>query len=287
MRNTLILIITLVFVGAVLPPPLNAQSKRRGRVDWLTQYSLAMEEALLTRRPVLLTFYTTWCGWCRKLEGSTFQDPKFVELSQHMVPVRVDGDKERGLVGLYRVTGYPTTVMLSRRGEEIARVVGYKPIAPFVQVLLRGLDRREPVNEVQALAEERPQDPEAQYALGDVFLALQQFEAARRTFHEVIALSEAAGGDLVDDARLDIALTYLFNYDLAAAIPRFEGFLEDHPESDRRDQGLFFYGVALVQSGRTGEGLERLDEAARMTTLDYIKFEVARLKETLENGKRG
>ena len=114
--------------------------------------------------------------------------------------------------------------------------------------------------------------------MGDVFLALQRYEAAREAFRTVIALSEDDGTDLVDDSRLDIALSYLFSFSLSEAIPLLEEFLRAHPDSDRRDQGLFFYGVALVHSGQTDRGLEKIDEAVAITSLDYIKFEARRLR---------
>jgi thiol-disulfide isomerase/thioredoxin len=277
MRSTLTIIVALGLAGTVLLPA-RAQDIPTGRVDWLGDYSLALEEAALTRRPVLLTFYTKWCGWCRKLEGSTFQSPEFVNLSRHMIPVRVDGDKEGALRGLFRITGYPTTVLVSRQGRELTRISGYQPAEPFVNQLIGGMDRREPLGPATTRVEEQPEDPAAWYALGDVFLALQRYDAAREAFRTVIALSKGDATDLVDDSRLDIALSYLFSFSPSEAIPLLEDFLQVHPESDRRDQALFFYGVALVHSGQTDKGLEKIDEAVAITSLDYIKFEARRLR---------
>jgi thioredoxin-related protein len=248
------------------------------RADWLSDYSLAMEEALLTRRPVLLTFYTNWCGWCRKLERTTFRDPAFLSLSQHLVPVRVDADKERGLKGMFRVRSYPTTVLVSRTGREIGRIVGYQPPGPFVAAIEGALGRREPLAEVSRAVEENPGDPEARYALGDVLMALGEYERAREAFQAVEETAAGSTLDLLDDAKLDMALSYLFNYQPAQAVPLLEEFLERFPESDRRDQGLFFYGATLVGLGRYDEGFEQMDRAGETTDLEYIRFETERLK---------
>jgi thioredoxin-like negative regulator of GroEL len=268
--------------------PAAGQDLPRGRVDWLTDFNLAMEEAAVTRKPVLLSFYTTWCGWCRKLEGNTFQAPSFVDFSNHVVTVRVDGDQEKGLAAMYQVTGYPTTILMTRQGRPLVRMNGYKPPDQFMPYMINGLEHRESLEEVAALAESSPEDAEAQYALGDVQFALQQYERARASLNRVIALEDGNSHHLVDDAHLDIALTYLFNYDFESAIPLLEAYLDQHPDSDRRDQGLFFYGFALIREGRVEEGLTRLDEAMEVTSLEYIRFEATRLKKQVEqNGGQG
>jgi len=275
----LVLISTMLALTGL---PAATQELSRGRVDWLTDFNLAMEAAAVTRKPVLLTFYTTWCGWCRKLEGKTFRDPSFVDFSRHVVTVRIDGDKEKGLAAMYKVTGYPTTILMTRQGRPLVRMNGYKPPDQFMPYMTNGLAHRESIEEVVVLAEASPEDPEVQYALGDAQFALQQYEAARVTLERVIALEGEGSRHLVDDARLDIALTYLFNYDFSSAIPLLEAYLDQYPESDRRDQGLFFYGFALIREGRLDEGLASLDEAIAVTSLEYIRFEAKRLRKQVE-----
>jgi thioredoxin-like negative regulator of GroEL len=277
--------IGLVLLLASAPAAAAGSDHPPERADWLGDLSLAQEEALLTRRPVLLTFSTVWCHWCRKLESMVFRDPAFVATARRFVPVRVDGTRERGLVGLYRVTAYPTTIFLSRSGKELGRVVGYEPAAPFVRAMQAALDRREPLAEVETDARRRPESAEAQYALGDVLLAVGEYARARTAFRAVLDL-EPEGGEFRDDAQLDMALTYLFDYDFPSSLPILEEYLARYPDSERRDQGLFFYGVALVRTGRIGEGLRRVDEAAAETTLEYIKFEGKRLKEQVQEQRK-
>jgi len=255
-------------------------------VDWLGDYSLALEEALLTRRPVLLTFYTTWCGWCRKLEATTFKDEGFSAMVQHVVPVRVDGDQERGLVGLFQIRSYPTTVVIDRRGREIGRLIGYYPPAEFVRHIQNALDRREPLEEVSEAALARPEDPEAIYALADVLLALGRYEESRTGFERVLGLLEGTGSPLIAETRLDIALTYLFNYDFRTAEPMLARYLAAYPGSGRRDEALFFHGLALLRTGRRAEGLKQIDAAVAITGFTYLRFEAKRLKAMLEEEER-
>lgn len=271
--SSLVLVLAALAGGAV---PLAAET--RGGVDWLSDYQMALEEAAMTRRPVLLTFYTGWCGWCRKLEATTFRDPAFQDLARLMVPVRVDAEKERGLAALFRVTGYPTTIVVSRRGQEVGRLIGYQPAARFVPSIRSALGRREPLEQAKQAALAHPADPKANYELGDVLLAVGEYAKARHAFRTVLDMQGAAKSGLQDDASLDMALTYLFNYDFASSIPLLRNFLDRFPDSERRDQGLFFYGLALVRTGKEKEGFRQIDRAASITTMDYIKFEAKRLR---------
>jgi len=267
--------LSFVFLLALVPSLALAQTPE---VVWEEDYEIALEQSLLSRKPILVTFQTSWCGWCRKLEASTFRSAQFKELTRNVVPVRVDGDRNRGLVGMFRVTGFPTTILVNRQGKEIARVQGYKAADAFVQEVLAGLARREPFREAEAAAAENPGDPGSVYALGDVLLALRRFEPAREALSRVAGLDPQNATDLVDDARLDLALTHFFAGEYETAADSLTSFLEAYPGSDRRDQGVFFQGLTLIGLGREKEGAARILEAASITDLEYIKREAAKLE---------
>ncbi len=276
--------------GAAGPPDAGAPATpapAEGEVEWSADYPMGLQEALLLRRPVLLTFSTGWCGWCRRLERTTFQDPRFVDLARQMVALQVDAEKQPALAQLFRVRGYPTTVILDRRGKEIGRIVGYQPAEPFVAGLMQALGRREPLDAVEKRAEAAPDDPEAQYALGDALLAVGRCGQAEAAFARVPKLVPGVSTGLVEDAALDLAVAHLFDHDYEGALPLFRAYLKRYPKGDRRDQGLFFYGLALAGSGRRQEGLAQIRKAAETTSYEYIKHEARRLESLVGDDDRG
>ncbi len=240
-------------------------------VSWENDYDLALEKALLTRRPVLVFFYADWCGWCRKLDREAFRDPRFADMARDLIPVRINGERERGLAALFRVTGFPVTVVLSRQGRVLGRISGYRPAGEFLDLVARGLEDREPVSAAREAALRRPSDPQAAYDLGDVLLASGSYAEAREAFERAAELSAAGAGDLVAAARLDAALTYSFAGEYEAALPLFEDYLARFPDDDRRDQGLYFYGRALIAAGQGDAGRDRIREAAEHTTFRSIR----------------
>jgi thioredoxin-related protein len=259
-------------------------SPPRAEIAWLTDYSLAQEKALLTRRPVLLTFYTTWCGWCRRLEATTFHDPDFARLTRSLVAVRVNGEVEKGLAGLFRVGSYPTTVVLDRRGKELGRIRGYYPADRFVPMVLGSLGGREPYEEVRREADAHPEDPDRLYALADVEIALERYEEARRTLARLVELDPGNRSGLLDDAGLDLAIIQLLDLDFPGSLVLFDRFFAEHAESERRYEGMFFHGIALVRSGERDRGLARLEEAAAGGSFRYIEYESSRIRSKEKEG---
>ncbi len=86
-------------------------------------------------RPTLYNFTADWCVICARLERDLFAeagDAKWI--SERFVPVRVlDRKREDGrndeiveqLRGRFKVTGFPTLVVVAPDGTVLARLVGY------------------------------------------------------------------------------------------------------------------------------------------------------------------
>ncbi len=271
MKVLLLLVIALMFA------PEGVQAQAGPEMAWSQDYQLALEQAVITRRPLMVTFATSWCGWCRKLEGNTFRDPAFQEAARAYIPVKLDGDRERSLVSLFRVTSYPTTVLLNRQGREIGRLVGYEGPSKYIGFVNAGLSHREPFRQLQQEAELRPGDANAAYALGDALLALSHYEQARAEFDRVVELDPQDALGLADDVVLDAGIAMLLSRDYGGAVAELEGFLGSHPESGRRDEGLFFLGLALIGQGRLQDAVDRLEAAAEVTRSDYIRREARKL----------
>lgn len=60
--------------GFIIP----ARDEPLERIQWITVDKL--EQAILVEpRPVFIYLHTSWCGWCRKMERSTFKNAKLIQ----------------------------------------------------------------------------------------------------------------------------------------------------------------------------------------------------------------
>lgn len=121
-----VLVTIVVFVCTT--GPVRAQD-----VQWRHDYTAARKEAIETGRPLLLDFGTDACVWCRKLDATTFRDPRVVKLlNERFVPVKLDGNKEQRLTTALRIDGFPTLVTATPEGKVVGKHSGYADVPQFL-----------------------------------------------------------------------------------------------------------------------------------------------------------
>ena len=101
-------------------------------------HEFSFEEALSwsdrTGRPVVVDFFTTWCGPCKTLDRTTWRDPDVVRwLTEKTIALKIDADQQKELARSYRLKGYPTVIVLDSKGREKHRLLGLPPIQDFAQ----------------------------------------------------------------------------------------------------------------------------------------------------------
>lgn len=114
----------------------------------------AFKSAAAANKPVLLYWGAQWCPPCKQLKSSVFNRPDFIEKSKLFVAVYLDGDlpDAQKWGDVFRVTGYPTVVVLKADRQEITRVAGNMDLSLYATVLDDALGDVRPVKEVLELA---------------------------------------------------------------------------------------------------------------------------------------
>jgi thiol-disulfide isomerase/thioredoxin len=109
------LVITLLFAyfpparSAAAPTPANVSLER-----WLNGaggYARAVELQKELNVPLIVYFYTDWCGYCRILDNQYLPSAPVQDYLRGVVKVRINpehGQAERALANRYGVNGYPS-----------------------------------------------------------------------------------------------------------------------------------------------------------------------------------
>ena len=116
-------------------------------INWLT-IEEAQELAEKEPRKVFVDVYTDWCGWCKKMDKTTFADASVVEYAnKHFYAVKLKADSENKvmfhgkevtqaeLARALRVSGYPTIVFFDESFKQFQPVSGFRQPDEFIKML--------------------------------------------------------------------------------------------------------------------------------------------------------
>jgi len=117
--------------------------------DWNEGYALAHKKGKL----VLVDVYTSWCGWCKKMDHDTYENEEILsQIDKDFIPVKlnpertdlkykvdtmtVNGFQLLDLLTNYQRSGYPTIVILYPKSNQVLMSsAGYQDAAQFKQTL--------------------------------------------------------------------------------------------------------------------------------------------------------
>jgi hypothetical protein len=102
------------------------QANRKLAFRWEEYGPAAFARAQREGKLVLLDCVATWCHWCHVMDDTTYTDPRLGQLLRDkVVAVRIDIDSRPDIASRYEDYGWPATVLLDARGEELGKFRGY------------------------------------------------------------------------------------------------------------------------------------------------------------------
>lgn len=128
------------------------------QIEWITIEEAAKRHEAEPRYWII-DVYTDWCGWCKRMDASTFKDPHVVtEINKHYYAVKFDAEAKRDITfgdktykfvpngrrGYHELAAtilngkmsYPSIAYMSNEGSLIQTIPGFqtaKDIHPVLQ----------------------------------------------------------------------------------------------------------------------------------------------------------
>ena len=127
-------------------------------INWISfEEAISESQKEGNTKKIFIDVYTDWCGWCKKMDKDTFQNPEVATYMQEnflMVkfnaegkePIEFDGRTfeyvPSGRRGYHQLAlallkgrlSYPTVVFLDEEMKMLSPVPGYQKVDPFMQI---------------------------------------------------------------------------------------------------------------------------------------------------------
>jgi len=83
-----------------------------------------------------MKFTADWCGYCRKMERTTFSDPVTIEVvHREFVPLLINTDKQPGIAKQLGIRGLPAVLIVAPDMTVLERITGYQATAKLLPKL--------------------------------------------------------------------------------------------------------------------------------------------------------
>ncbi len=149
------LLITSVSYSQYTGPGKNAAAEHH--VNWMT-FEEAVEAHQKEPRKWVIDVWTSWCGWCKRMDATTFSDSIVANyINENFYPVSLDGEYKKDIVvgdktfkfvaegrrGYHELPAtlmngkmsYPTIVFLNEQMQNLGPVPGYKSAKDFHPII--------------------------------------------------------------------------------------------------------------------------------------------------------
>ncbi|MBX7144595.1 MAG: DUF255 domain-containing protein [Oligoflexia bacterium] len=95
-------------------------------INWRQWSEQVFTEAARDKKLILLDLEAIWCHWCHVMEEQTYSDPEVISIiNKSFIALRVDQDARPDLAARYRDYGWPATIVLSAKGEDLWKGSGF------------------------------------------------------------------------------------------------------------------------------------------------------------------
>jgi thioredoxin-related protein len=137
-------------------PPPKKKTSVESTVNWIT-FEQAIEKSKTEKRAIFIDVYTDWCGWCKVMDKSIFNDPEVAKLlNEKFYAVKFNAEQREdvtfggttfkyvasGQSGYHQLAAallnnklsYPTVVFLDENFNMLQPLAGYRKAPEFHKI---------------------------------------------------------------------------------------------------------------------------------------------------------
>lgn len=136
---------SLALIGLALsacsPQPAAVEASNGPEIAWETDFEAATQRAKAENKPLMVSFSSHSCGYCRQMAVDVFANQNIVGNSDKFVAVHIQTEDQPQVTADFGVSALPVVSFVKPGGEEVLRVAGYVEAPLFRQAMDEALSR--------------------------------------------------------------------------------------------------------------------------------------------------
>lgn len=158
MKYSAIIALTSMVIGLMAFRYRSETTIQEEGIHWIS-FEEAVKLNKKEKRKMFIDFYTSWCGWCKRMDATTFKDPGIVDyVNKHYYAVKFNAEQRDSLVfndhtfkylsdvgnrGIHEFAlsalngrpSYPSIVFFDEKINRITIAPGYKDVKTMESML--------------------------------------------------------------------------------------------------------------------------------------------------------
>ena len=115
----------------------SVDGEQKDLIRW-TSFTEGVKDAKAKNKYMFINFYTDWCGFCKKLNKTTYREPKIYNyINDKFIPIRVNAESQKKIVFQgkeiteqelafsFGVSSYPNMFFMSSEKDAIGHLPGF------------------------------------------------------------------------------------------------------------------------------------------------------------------
>ncbi|MEO9257871.1 MAG: DUF255 domain-containing protein [Crocinitomicaceae bacterium] len=153
------LILSLLLVITTCSSCFSQDKNQTKEINWISLETALKLNKTSKPKPIFIDVYTDWCGWCKKLDATTFKDSAVVDyMTKNYLCVKLNAEQKEDITfndhifhyvtqgnrGYNEIASvlldgrlsYPSMVILSPKNERTNLIIGYNDAPSLLQRLM-------------------------------------------------------------------------------------------------------------------------------------------------------